>query len=70
MLELDIAAPALAVSGVSGATNLVDGHVVSGTIDSAAAALTVTIRDGTTLLGTAAVGAQSAMLDCRVRRWI
>ncbi|TXN60553.1 DUF4214 domain-containing protein, partial [Methylobacterium sp. WL6] len=57
-VQADTAAPTLAVSGVSGATNLVDGHVVSGTIDTADAALAVTISDGTTVLGTAAVDAQ------------
>jgi len=54
----DTTAPVLAIQGVSGAGNVVGGHVQSGTIDPADAGSSVTIRDGRTTLGTVQADAQ------------
>ena len=54
----DTTAPVLAIQGVSGAGNVVGGHVLSGTIGPADAGLSVTIRDGQTALGTVQADAQ------------
>ena len=51
---LDTAAPTVAITATGGLTNQ-PGQTVSGTVDSADAGTTVTVYDGTTVLGTATV---------------
>lgn len=41
----------LSITGVSGSTNLVDMHVISGTIDAVHAGLAITVRDAGALVG-------------------
>ena len=55
---LDTLAPTFADPSVSGATNLVGTHVLSGTIDAGDAGAAITIRDGTTVLGTTVADGQ------------
>lgn len=56
---LDRTAPTIALSGVSGAANLVD-HDLSGSLGAEDAGATVTIRDGAAVLGTAIADANGA----------
>ena len=55
---IDTTAPILAVGSVSRATNVIGGHTVSGNLGITDAGLTVTIRDGATVLGTATSDSQ------------
>lgn len=57
---LDTVAPALALTGVSGQANHETGHVLSGTIDAADAGAVITIRDGSTVLGTTTADSSGA----------
>ncbi|GEP06519.1 DUF4214 domain-containing protein [Methylobacterium oxalidis] len=54
----DSTPPTLAISSVTGATNVIDGHTIVGAIGAEDAGATVTIRDGSTVLGTAVSDAQ------------
>ncbi|AWN41719.1 DUF4214 domain-containing protein [Methylobacterium durans] len=54
----DTTPPTLTITSVTGATNLIDGHTILGTIGADDAGATVTIRDGSTVLGTAVSDAQ------------
>ena len=53
-LTVDTVAPTVAITATGGLTNQ-PGQTVSGTVDSADAGTTVTVYDGTTVLGTATV---------------
>ncbi len=54
-VTLDTAAPVVAIASPGGLTNQ-PAQTISGTVDAADAGTTVTIMDGTTVLGTATVG--------------
>ena len=56
---LDTAAPTVAITATGGLTNQ-PGQTVSGTVDSADAGTTVTVYDGTTVLGTATVASDGS----------
>ena len=58
-LTVDTVAPTVAITATGGLTNQ-PGQTVSGTVDSADAGTTVTVYDGTTVLGTATVASDGS----------